>query len=285
MQEEKKSPLFLIISVILVILGFAAYFILWRNPNLLGLGDLLSSIKNTNNTENFLPEVKPTEFYAPILMYHHIAQKEPQDSYYVSPEIFEQQMKWLKDNEYKVVSYDEFYKTAISLESLPQKPVVITFDDGVIDQYTNALPILKKYGYTATFFIKLNNVGPDKGGMTWEQIKDLVNSGMTIGSHSVNHDNMANMNEKNLQYELIESKKALEENLGIKINHFCYPGGAYSNQTIEALKEARYVSAATTKHQVYHKIKDINNLYKISRIHIDNEIPTFIDWVKGKNLE
>lgn len=235
--------------------------------------------------DELLPTIRKDKVYAPILMYHHIALKRPQDSYYVSPEIFEEQMQWLSDNNYKVISLDDFYQGMLGKKELPQKPVVITFDDGVDDQYINAFPILKKFGYTATFFIKLNNVGPDKGGMTYTMLRNLKKAGMTIGSHSMNHDNMANMSKSQLDYELDQSKKILESQLKTTVNYFSYPGGAYSDQTISETQKAGYLAATTTHHDVYHQIKTKNDLYKISRIHIDDEMPSFENWIQGINLK
>jgi len=241
--------------------------------------------QNQTQFDDFLPNVKQEKVYVPILMYHHIALKRPQDSYYVSPKIFEKQMQWISDNNYKVISFDDFYQVLLGKKELPEKPVIITFDDGVDDQYNNALPILQKFGYTATFFIKLNNVGPDKGGMTYAMLRKLVAAKMTIGSHSMNHDNMKNMSETQMEYELTQSKKILENQLKIKVDYFSYPGGAYSDTTVDKTKEAGYLAAMTTKHEVYHQIKTKDDLYKISRIHIDDEMPSFENWVKGINLK
>lgn len=219
--------------------------------------------------------------YCPILLYHHIAKVEPQDSYSVSPEIFDQQMKWIKDNGYTVISYDDFYLAMSRKKPLPEKPVIITFDDGVHDQYQNGFPILQKYGFSAMFFLKMNNIGKG-GGLIWTEIKKMRDAGMEIGSHSVNHDNMAKMDLTTMRTELVDSKKTLEQNLGIDVKYFAYPGGAYSATTETETKAAGYLSAMTTKHEVYHKIG--GDFFAVSRIHIDDEIPTFIDWIQGKNL-
>jgi len=230
-------------------------------------------------------KINPVNFYSPILLYHHIAYSKIQNSYYVSPDIFDQQMKWLKDNGYHVISFDKLYLAATGKSGLPEKPVVITFDDSLLDQYINAYPILLKYHYTATFFVKLNDVS-NKGttALTFSEIRDMVQNGMTIGSHSVNHDNMANMDPKTLNNELSQSKKVLEQNLGIQIKYFSYPGGAYSDNTIIATENAGYSAAVTTKHKVYQQIVMSSSLYTLPRIHIDNEMPSFINWVQGKNL-
>lgn len=249
----------------------------------------LKEVKGISIQPTLQPSPTPDEgtiptgkFYAPILAYHHIALKRPQNSYYVSPQIFDAQMKWLIDNSYHIISFDTFYKAATGQAKLPKKPVVITFDDGDRDQFQNAFPILKKYGLTATFFIKINSA--NKSGMNWGQLRELAAAGNIIGSHSVNHDNMINMSESRLKYELEESKKILEQNIGVKIKYFCYPGGEYSDATVRATKKAGYLAAVTTKHKVYQEIKNDSSILTLPRVHIDDEMPTFIDWVQGKNL-
>lgn len=229
-----------------------------------------------------LEQIDPENFYAPILLYHHIALKRPQNSYYVSPAVFAEQMKWLQENDYHIVSLDDFYQAALGDGELPSKPVVITFDDSTKDQYQNGFPILKKYGVTATFFIKLNNIG--EGGMTWGMLREMVHSGMTLGSHSVNHDNMAQMDSETLAYEFEKSKSVIEKETGVPVKYFAYPGGAYNSTTVAYAKYAGYLAAMATRHKVWHKIERTNDLYTLARIHIDDEMPTFIDWVQGKNL-
>ena len=267
-----------------------------------GIGYFIYNIENNSslnlNSGNIFPsklvdqpqkpeeeQINPEHFYCPVLLYHHIAKSKVQNSYYVSPEIFEEQMKWLKENNYHVISYDKFYQAASGEGTLPSKPVVITFDDSLLDQYTNAYPILRKYNYPATFFVKLNDVS-NKGtsALTFSEIKKMAENGMTIGSHSMNHDNMADMDTNTLYYELNQSKKVLEQNTGVKIKYFSYPGGAYSSSTVIATKNAGYLSAVTTKHKVFQEIKTPNSIFQIPRVHIDDEMPTFIDWVQGINL-
>ena len=272
----------LIFVIFFALSAIGAYFLLSNHTQ---VQTLLSKYSQNNQAENSLPKPRLENIYAPVLMYHHIASKTPPASYYVSPEIFESQMAWLKENHFTVISADDFYLGLSGEKDLPQKPVLITFDDGVMDQYQNALPILKKYGYPATFFIKLNNVGEGKGGMNYQMLRELVSAKMTIGSHSMNHDNMAHMDEAQLKYELTQSKSILEKNLNIKVEYFSFPGGAFSDQTISETAKAGYKMAFTTKHEVYHQIKTINDLYKISRIHIDNEMPSFENWIQNINLK
>ena len=228
--------------------------------------------------------VNKEKYYAPVLAYHHIAPRQSQNSYYVSPVIFDQQLTWLEDNDYTVISMDKFYEAASNDGTLPEKPIVLTFDDGNPDNYTNAFPILKKHNMTGTFFIKLNNIQNEGKGMTWDKLKEMSDAGMTIGSHTINHDNLTNLDDQSLYREVAESKNIIEKHLGITIKYFSYPGGAYSDKVIFELKDAGYLMAFTSKHKVYQQITDDNSFYKIPRVHIDDEMPSFIDWIQGINL-
>lgn len=221
-------------------------------------------------------ETKPelTEFYAPVLNYHHIADITPSSSYYVSPKIFEQQMDWLNNKGYHFISYDHLYAAMAENGTLPKKPIVISFDDGVLDQYTNALPILNAYKIQAIFFIEIRNIGK-ADGMNWEQIRELISNGMTIGSHTINHNDLTQMDEKTLAYEVEESKKILEQNLGIPIKFFAYPGGVYDQTAIEAVKKAGYVSAVNTVYSTIQKIVNPDDLYKIRRLRVGNGMDSF----------
>ncbi|MCX6809231.1 MAG: polysaccharide deacetylase family protein [Candidatus Berkelbacteria bacterium] len=272
----KKITLILILEIILIII-FA--FILFNQTQ------KTTSTKpkpdQTQVSSSTTSSIKQ-DIYAPILMYHHIGKKDPQDSYYVSPETFDQQMKWLKDNDFRVVTYMDYYKNRTEGIALPSKPVVITFDDGVLDHFTQAFPILQKYGFTGLFFIKTNFVG-QTGYMNWEQIIEMQKAGMEIGSHSANHDNMANMDIGSADRELSLSKKTLEQKLGGKIDFFSYPGGGLSDQIAKEVKSQGYLSALTTHHEVYHKASE--DLFKVGRIHIDDEMESFENWVQGIDLK
>lgn len=278
-MPDKK--ILIIIGILITVGALSFHTIGWRKPPKEVKGVSSQPMVEASTEEGIIPQGK---FYAPILAYHHIAVRRPQNSYYVSPEIFEEQMQWLRKNDYQVISFDEFYEAAVGRSKIPPKPVVLTFDDGNVDHYTNAFPILKKYNYKGIFFIKINSIAKNGRGMTWNKLKEMADAGMTIGSHSINHNNMANMKETTLEYELSESKKILEKNLGVEIKYFAYPGGAYSPKTIEAVKNAGYLAAVTTKHKVDQEIKDDNSIYTLPRVHIDDEMPTFIDWIQGINL-
>ena len=220
----------------------------------------------------------------PILMYHHVALKRPQSSYYVSPETFDDQMAWLKDNGYQVISYDAFYQALANQGELPAKAAVITFDDGNLNQYINAYPILKKYGYSATFFVTIKYLD-QPGFMTWKMLKEMSANGMTIASHTYTHRLLTKLDDNTVYQDMKNSKDILEKELGKPVVYLAYPGGDYNTSTISMAKKAGYLSALSTRHGIIHDYNKSNYFFKFQRVHIDDELPSFIDWVQGKNLK
>lgn len=210
----------------------------------------------------------------PILMYHYIRDyNDPNDqigtNLSVSPAKFDAQLQWLKDHGYQTVDFDYL----LTPYPLPLKPVILSFDDGYLDAYTNAYPILKKYRFTATFYIITSFVGKDNY-MNWDQILELKNAGMNIGSHSITHPDLSKASEEKIEREISQSQKTLEEKIGVSITDFCYPAGKYDNRTIEMLKKYHYKAATTTKSGVYQTVEDKtdkNNLYELPRLRITNQ--------------
>lgn len=134
----------------------------------------------------------------------------------------------------------------------------ISFDDGDISNYKLAYPILKKLGLKAYFFIIGNRVGRD-GYMNWSEIKELSGKGMIIGSHGMTHRILAGLSNDELDYEIKDSKKILEENLDQKIEYISIPRGFYTEKIIDKIKEAGYAKVFTSN------IKD-NDGFKMGRI-------------------
>lgn len=222
-------------------------------------------------------------FYAPILMYHHISDTMPAGPYVIRTAVFENQMAWLKDNNYHVIPYSQFYEALTTKTTLPEKPVILTFDDNNKDHYENALPILKKYNYKAIFFVPTAYVNKRGGVMTWDMLKELVDEGMEIGSHSSTHPNLTIIPKTQLyEEELRGSRKILEEKLGISIKFFAYPGGAKSKSVIQAVKETGYLSALSTIYDPNHSYEE--DPYKVSRIYVGNSMENFVDFINGRNL-
>lgn len=183
--------------------------------------------------------------WVPVLVYHHVGTapsnlSSADKSMFIKPEWFEKHIKYLKDNGFEAIHFsdlDAYFNRGVPLPAA--RPVIISFDDGNGTVYTQAFPILKKYGMTGTVFAVTNYIGRGSH-LTWEQMKEMAEAGMEIGSHSVSHPFLTKS--PKAAGELAESKKILEENLGVAISAFAYPYGIYDQKTIELVKEAGYAT-------------------------------------------
>lgn len=272
---------YLILIVFLIICFAGAVWMYWQikiiNYNIeqtisiLNTPALQTSISRNSSSKN-------KTITLPILLYHHISRTETQNSYNVQPEIFEQQMAWIKANNYNVITLSQAVDGMTGVIALPENPLVITFDDGVNDEYVNAFPILEKYGFSATFYIKIN-IYNTPSGMTTKQLKELKDAGMEIASHSVNHDDLTKLSSEQLKTELTQSKAILEKDLDIKIRSFAYPGGAFNDTVIDAVIDAGYGNATTTAHSIKQSPTD---LFRLNRSHIDDDLDNLIKRVRGE---
>ena len=174
---------------------------------------------------------RPGNKQIPILMYHSVSdEKEKSHPYYhvnTSPAVFEAHMHYLHENNYRAINLPELEKSFATKDS--SKYVVITFDDGFADFYTNAFPILQKYHFPATVFLPTDFIGNEKNKLTgkdhlsWEQISELSKSGISFGSHTVTHPQLSSLNNKDVEYEISQSKKIIEDKIGKAIDTFSYP--------------------------------------------------------------
>lgn len=192
-----------------------------------------------------------THAYVPILMYHYVRTVDPtQDELgyklSVAPERFTEQMEWLFNNGYTPLRMDTLAKCLLQQAHCPAKAVVLTFDDGYADAATAAFPILRRYGFTATFYIVTDFVG-QPGYMTWEQINTLHEYGMEIGSHSISHPDLTARSSEVASNEIIASRTIIEKHIGAPVKSFCYPLGRYSPLLAEVTRDAGYTNAVTTR--------------------------------------
>lgn len=210
-----------------------------------------------------------------VLNYHKI------DNTFISlavrPDDFEAQMKYLSENGYHTISPDELYDSLAGTGELPENPVLITFDDGYVDNYTNAYPILKKYGFKATIFVITSFLGKDKNYMTWDQARELDANGISIESHTVDHKSMTDLTDEQLRMELVESKKKAEKELGHPVEYMAYPTGTYNLHIAEMVKEAGYKAAFTIK---YGDVDKASNIYALERVPIFHTEDTNKDFLE-----
>ncbi len=156
----------------------------------------------------------------PILVYHHISKGRTR--WHLSPAKFEQQLAFLASQGYRTISLSTYLDSIQKGTALPDKPIVLTFDDGNRDNFDTAFPLLKKYGMTGTFFIVTGQVG-QPGSMTWEQIAALRQAGMEIGAHTVHHPFLTRLLPLRAFGEMLMSRLELIVHLHAPIDLFAYP--------------------------------------------------------------
>lgn len=183
----------------------------------------------------------------PIAVYHGIRDTSPEEpldvrQFNISPAIFNEQLRYLYENDFHTITFAMLHDAIVNGTPLPSKPVILSFDDGWRTQYLNALPILKKYDFTATFFL-YPNVIEHTNYMTWDEVRALQDAGMEIGSHSKSHQYMTKQTPEEQQIEVQLSNSILEEKLGIEITTFAYPFGLYDSEIQNMLQDAGYTTA------------------------------------------
>jgi len=233
--------------------------------------------------------------YPRILMYHMIREAIPGkkfNSLRVSPEAFEAQIKYLYDNEWKSYTMSE---AMAQKNSLPIKSVVITFDDGYRDNLTNALPILKKYGFKATIYLvndrhdrdwsgyrKAKNEGAglkDEPKLSDDEVRELLDSGLIeIGAHTLTHANLNDLNILESQREICGSKEEIEAQFKVECHSFAYPFGLYGIKDEKIVMNCAYTNAVTTQLG----IADLHTCdpFKIPRVTVSGKDNFFAFWLK-----
>lgn len=212
----------------------------------------------TEKTDPPTEEVTAGEVIVPILLYHHVSET-IDTQYNVHPDRFAEQMKWLHDHGYSTITIADVARLILDGGELPERPVVLTFDDGYLDVYKNAYPIMQQYGYVGTFFIIGNTVDTTQN-LSTKKLTNLINSGWEIGSHSMSHIDLNQGN--NWEYEIIGSKSLLEGKLGVPILTFAYPYGLADAAVIRYTIDAGYTSAVGLGSNVTH---DKNTLFFLNR--------------------
>ena len=190
---------------------------------------------------------------------------------------FDAQMEYLSSHGYVTITPDELYSGLNGELELPKKPVLITFDDGYADNYTNAFPILKYYGMRATVFVIPAFVGKYKNYLTWEEMREMQDSGISIQSHTLNHYKLEELPDDEIRSELLNSKQILEENLGQPVEFLAYPTGTYNLHIAGIAKAVGYKGEYTIK---YGNVDLGSNLFALERVpifHTANSMKDFYE--------
>ncbi len=214
---------------------------------------------DTNEVHTLPPDIKKvlgtesqtTAYRIPILMYHYVEYVQDKNdtirqSLDTTPNTLDSQINTLVKAGYTFLNARDVGEIINGQMFLPKKPVVLTFDDGYRDFYTDALPILKKYHVTATAYIVPGFL--DKPNyMYTSQVEDIVKNGLVeIGAHTVHHVWLKGMAKVETQTEILQSKKMLEHTFKIRVVSFAYPYGAFDQQAVDLAKTSGFWTAVST---------------------------------------
>jgi len=204
----------------------------------------------------------------PILLYHYVEYVQDKkdtmrQSLNIPPNIFEQQVKTLSDAGYTCMTAKELGEVLDGKMQLPEKPILLTFDDGHWDFDTVVLPILKKYHTKATAYIISGFLG-GSDFMTQPQLQDVINSGLVdVGAHTVHHISLKGKVLPLVQYEVSQSKAALEQTYHIHVVSFAYPNGSFDLQAMHVVEEAGFTTAVSTIPGIEQSQEDRFFLYRL----------------------
>lgn len=245
-QQKFNSHLF-----ILIILSILAILVpIYRNSNF--NQDIPDVVEIPQEVKDSIKNLKPQKsFKVLILLYHYVEYVKDQGdtirkSLNITPYTFEEEIKTLKDAGYVFITPRDLANALDDKVSLSPKSVILSFDDGYRDFYTDVFPILKKYQVKAVAYIVPNFLNKPNNMDAW-MVKEISKSGLVeIGAHTMDHMYLSGLPRDRVEYEVRQSKKYLEKLLGIKIVSFAYPYGAFDNQAIDVVKNAGFKSAVTT---------------------------------------
>lgn len=215
-----------------------------------------------------------TKIRATVLMYHNVVdgagngQKGARHA--ISADQFQSQMRYLVEHRYRTLHFDELFALphesagAKSPECSNNNYIIITFDDGYLNNYLYAFPSLVKHKLKATFFVVADRIG-SANYMNWTQLKEMIEHGMDVQSHTLTHQPLVKMDSRRLEQELSAAKILLEKELRRPITYLSYPHGVYNNRVLRVVQEAGYAGGCTSDIGYCNVQK---NPYKINRIDV-----------------
>ncbi len=266
---KRRFPLELFICLILIAVG--VFFINYKPKPVLPLDENIMVTTLPPEFSRVLGE-KSSNFgislRVPILMYHYIEYVQDKgdtirQSLDITPFTFEEQIKTLKSAGYSFVTTSDIVQALNGQKSLPPKAIVLTFDDGYRDFYTDAFPIIKKYKIRVVAYIVPNFIDRPNY-MFSDQLVEIKDSGLVeIAAHTMDHVWLKGISKEVAKEEIADSKKVLEEKLHITVNSFAYPYGAFDRQAMDLVKSAGFTNAASTVPGV---AEDFDNIYFLYRL-------------------
>ena len=190
------------------------------------------------------PIARASEPGIPVLCYHHVfADGGDMDGFNIRPERFEEQLRYLNEQGYQSIRQEQLIAYMLGRTvTLPAKPILITFDDGSLSNYTEVAPLLARYDFNAVLFLYPTIISASRSRyMNWRQVQELVRSGrFEVASHTLWHPMLPAMDRRGIRDQLERSKRILEANLNTTVRMIAYPFGVYDRRVIEEARAVGY---------------------------------------------
>jgi len=228
-------------------------------------------------------------------MYHHISVPPPdaddvRRDLSVTPQDFEEQLRYLTEAGYQSLTLSDLtYYLAIG-KRLPRRPIILTFDDGYLDNYTQAYPLLKKHGFVGTFFLTTAPIDQENEEyLSWDQVKEMSADGMEFEAHTYTHPDLRDQPVDYVVWQIMASKEAIEERTGKTSRFLSYPSGMYDQQVVDVLRSAHFWGAVTISQSDKQSSQQPFELKRI-RIRGDDTLDSFVvklhlDWEEIEGTE
>lgn len=220
-------------------------------------------------------------------MYHYLSEPPPGADRYrrdlsVSPEVFEQHLAYLKKEGYQTISLDDLIYYLAQGRPLPagDKSILITFDDGYVDNYDNAFPLLQKYGFTGVFFVITELAERASAGMTapdgvryadvymgWDQLREMAAAGMEVECHARVHEDLTENDDARLVWQVLGCREMIESQLGQRPRYVAYPSGIYDQRVASVFASDGYWAGITTQQGT---LQDSAHPFELKRLRIRN---------------
>ena len=207
--------------------------------------------------------------HVPILMYHYVSLPPADANIYrldlsVAPTLFAQHLDRMLAEGYTTISLYQLYDNLVSGAPLPEKPVILTFDDGYRDVYDNAFPLLRERNMTATLFVVTDFIDEQRPEyLTWDMTREMLAYGLSIESHGRNHVSLKNKDNDYLTWQALGSLETIQYELGVRPRFVSYPAGEYDQATIDLFKSANYWAGFTTIQGATHHSDDLFQLHRV----------------------
>jgi peptidoglycan/xylan/chitin deacetylase (PgdA/CDA1 family) len=201
----------------------------------------------------------------PVLMYHVVANAPATAQYpdlFVEPKTFSAQMEWLAHRGYTAVSLNQVYDAWFSDGKLPERPVVLSFDDGYRGDFVYARPVLRRLRWGGDLNLLVGNLGDE---LSDRMVEQLIDDGWELDAHTISHLDLTTMSGARLRREVAGSREMLQRRFHQPVNFFCYPAGRFDRDTIRAVRRAGYRGATTELPGQASR----NAMYELHRIRVD----------------